>query len=125
MLKARENPRRPICRSRSGSLTRSTHRCGSRSWRTSRRGQSTSCSWLLRQRQAVVKMTSDSVLVRQRVAEALSRAGLHERSVMAEVLMLLPSAFLTEYETLFLETWSGASGQVSIGDADAEKPVPL
>lgn len=70
-------------------------------------------------------MTGESILFRQRLAEALSRGGLSEQSVAAEVLLLLPEAFLTEYETLYLEVWSGLSGGVRIGDVDAENPQPL
>lgn len=68
---------------------------------------------------------TDSVRFRQRLAEALSRGGLNERQVMAEVLLLLPEQFLTAYEVLYLETWQKASGSVVVGDPNAEKPVAV
>lgn len=70
-------------------------------------------------------MTTESVQFRQRLAEALSRGGLNERAVAAEVLMLLPAEFLTQYELLYLETWQKASGSISYGDENAENPVAL
>lgn len=70
-------------------------------------------------------MTSESVVFRQRVAEALSKNGLAERQVAAEVLLLLPEQFLTEYEVLWLEAWKGLAGGVRIGDENAESPVAL
>lgn len=39
--------------------------------------------------------------------------------------MLLPEQFLAEYEVLYLETWQKASGSISVGDENAEHPVPL
>lgn len=67
--------------------------------------------------------TGDSIVHRQRLAEALSRNGLSERAVAAEVLLLLPSSFLTAYEVLYLETWQKASGSISYGDETAENPT--
>lgn len=67
----------------------------------------------------------DSVRFRQRLAEALSRGGLNEQQVAAEVLLLLPEQFLTAYEVLFLEAWQKVGGGVRIGDPDAEVPVAL
>lgn len=69
-------------------------------------------------------MTSDSIAFRQRLAKALTVSGMNDRAVAAEVLLLLPQAFLDEYEALYLSVWSnpGMSG-LRIGDADAESPV--
>lgn len=67
--------------------------------------------------------SSESIAVRQRVAKALSAAGLSEQQVAAEVLLMLPEAFLTAYEVLFLETWQKVGGGVVIGDVDAENPT--
>lgn len=72
-------------------------------------------------------MTGESSLFRQKLAEALSRAGLSDKAVAAEVLLLLPTDFLNEYESLWLRTWGapGMSGGVRIGDENAESPAAL
>jgi hypothetical protein len=66
----------------------------------------------------------ESIRERQKIAEALSRAGLNDQAVAAEVLLLLPEQFLTEYEMLWHQVWRapGLSGGVRIGDESAEVP---
>lgn len=70
-------------------------------------------------------MTTESVAFRQRLARALSDGGLSDRSVAAEVLLLLPSEFVDQYEDLYLRVWAapGSAGGVRIGDPDAEVPT--
>lgn len=72
-------------------------------------------------------MTTDTVAFRQRLQRALSQGGLSDRSVAAEVLLLLPAEFVDQYESLYLRVWGapGMSGGVRIGDPDAEVPVAL
>lgn len=72
-------------------------------------------------------MTTDSVAFRQRLAEALSKGGLNDRSVAAEVLLLLPGDFLDQYESLFLRVWGapGMSGGVRVGDPESEVPTAV
>ena len=72
-------------------------------------------------------MTSDDSRFRSKLAEALSRNGMNEQSVAAEVLLLLPGEFLDQYEQLFLKVWRapGQSGGVRIGDTAAESPQAL
>lgn len=72
-------------------------------------------------------MTTESVAFRQRLASALSQGGLSDRSVAAEVLLLLPAEFVDQYESLYLRVWGapGMSGGVRIGDVDAESPTAL
>jgi hypothetical protein len=57
---------------------------------------------------------ADSVVFRQKLAEALSRGGLSDQAVAAEVLLLLPADFLDQYEALFLEAWK-APGMGEVG----------
>jgi RNA polymerase-binding transcription factor DksA len=70
-------------------------------------------------------VATDSLLFRQRLANYLRSNGLPERAVATEVLLLLPTDFLDQYEELWLRTWGapGMSGGVRIGDPDAEVPV--
>lgn len=70
-------------------------------------------------------MTVESSLFRQRLAEALSRGGLSDQAVAAEVLLLLPGDFVDQYESLFLEVWKapGIAGGVRVGDENAEAPT--
>lgn len=70
-------------------------------------------------------MATDSTVFRQKLAEALSRGGLSDQAVAAEVLLLLPSDFVDAYEVLFLESWGNGPGHgsVRIGDVDGESPV--
>lgn len=65
---------------------------------------------------------TETILFRQRLAEALSRGGLSEQAVAAEVLLLLPAEFLTAYEVLYLEVWQGSGGGVRVGDPEGETP---
>lgn len=70
-------------------------------------------------------MATESNLFRQRLAEALSRGGLSDQSVAAEVLLMLPGDFVDQYEALFLSVWSppGVAGGVRVGDVNGETPV--
>jgi hypothetical protein len=70
--------------------------------------------------------TTDSPIFRQKLAEALSRGGLSDQAVAAEVLLMLPADFVDQYEALFLEVWKapGISGGVRVGDPEAESPRP-
>lgn len=72
-------------------------------------------------------MATDSILFRQKLAEALSRGGLSDQAVAAEVLLLLPGEFLDQYESLFLQVWGppGMAGGVRVGDVQAESPVAV
>lgn len=67
-------------------------------------------------------MSVDSSLVRQRVAEALSRAGLSDQAVAAEVLLMLPGDFLDGYEELFLRVW-GSTGLTAVRGGDPDGVV--
>lgn len=69
-------------------------------------------------------MTIESILFRQKLAEALRSNGLPERTVAAEVLLLLPGDFLEQYEQLWLSVWP-IGGGVRVGDVDAESPAAL
>lgn len=67
-------------------------------------------------------MTTESTVFRQRLQRALAAGGLSDKSVAAEVLLLLPGDFLDQYEHLYMAVWPIGSG-VRIGDVDAESPV--
>jgi acyl-CoA synthetase (AMP-forming)/AMP-acid ligase II len=50
----------------------------------------------------------------KRLATALSSAGLNDRQVMAEVLMMLPEGFVSAYEQVYLAAYG--SGAVRVSD---------
>lgn len=69
-------------------------------------------------------MASESVLIRQRVAEALGRAGLSDQAVAAEVLLLLPVDFVDQYERLFLAAWKAPGTRETAQPSEAGVASP-